>query len=757
MIVKVNKKKLSNRLIPLLVVLTSVLGMSFLCPPSLPAFEQKVPEKVPLRVPHLVDNTKIHVDGRLDEPFWGEALVMELGYEVRPGENIKPPVRTEVLMAFTDTHFYVGFRAYDPEPSAIRAVYTDRDNFPDHDFVGIILDTFNDKRRTYDFYCNPFGIQADGSQTATDWVEWDAIWDSAGRITDKGYMVEMSIPFSAMRFQRAKGDQVWGIDAIRCYPRNVRHFISIFPWDRNNYCYMCQFEKLIGFEGARPGKNVELDPTLSTVMTQEKEPFLAGDFVDSDRVEPGLTARWGFTPNLTLSAAINPDFSHVEADVAELDINRKFAIYYPEKRPFFMEAADIFKTPFAVFYTRSLADPDWGIKLAGKEGVNALGLYSVQDRMTNILIPGSYSSLSTSIDQEAIGSVLRYRRDIGTMSTLGVLITDREGDDYFNRMAGFDAFFRLDRKKHVSLQFLGSQTRYPGQFAATYGQPEESFTGTALNFVFRHESRDIGYWVSYQQITPEFRADLGFIPQVGFRNVTAQFILASWKNPGHWYTFMNLAPTVEYEVDYNDNLIYKDFKLTYTYAGPWQSSLKLVGILGQRSYLGNVFDTDSINFYTSIQPSGVFQFWLNGSYGDYIDYDNVRPGTRWLLNPGVFIKTGRHFSINLDHAFERFTVEAGRLYTANVSNLQLVYQFSRRAFLRSILQYVDYNYNVDNYLFPLDPRFKHFFTQILFSYKINPQTMLFLGYSDDYYGFSAISLTQNNRTLFLKIGYALVL
>jgi hypothetical protein len=113
-------------------------------------------------------------------------------------------------------------------------VYTDRDNFPDHDFVGLVLDTFNDERRSYDFYCNPLGIQTDGSETPQGWVEWDAIWNSAGRITGDGYIVEMAIPFSSLQFQRKKGDQVWGIDAIRIYPRNLKHTISLFPKDRNN-------------------------------------------------------------------------------------------------------------------------------------------------------------------------------------------------------------------------------------------------------------------------------------------------------------------------------------------------------------------------------------------------------------------------------------------------------------------------------------------------------------------------------------------
>lgn len=738
-----------------LVVPAALCGVSAANLPQDPKAPKEI-EKIPLRVPKV--KGRIRMDARLDEEFWQKALVVELNYEVMPGENITPPVRTEVLLVYTDTHLYAAFRAYDPEPSAIRAVLADRDHFPDHDWVGLVLDTFNDQRRTYNFYCNPLGIQADGMQNPNGWVEWDAIWDSAGRINGRGYVVEMAVPFSSLSFQRKKGNQVWGVDARRSYPRNVRHTISLFPWDRNNNCLMCQMEKLIGFAGAKPGKNLEFDPTLSTLVTRERESFPAGTFSEKEnKIEPGLTAKWGFTPNLTLNAAINPDFSHVEADAAQLDINTQFALYYPEKRPFFMEGAGIFNSPLAAVYTRSLADPDWGIKLTGKEGPHTIGFYSVRDNITNLVFPGSHFSDSTSLDMKTTGTVLRYRLDVGKASTVGFLVTGREGDDYFNRLAGIDAYLRLSRKKQVNVQFLGSQTRYPLQVAVNHEQPGDSFTGTALDVLFSHESRNFGYNVSYRQVDPNFRADLGYIPQVGYRNITGSLIFTSWRNPGHWYTSINVIPSFAYETDYDGELIYKTFNLTCNYNGPAQSVFTLTGCLGKQSYLGNIFNIDHVEVSFSMQPSGALNLGLNGIAGDHIDFANNQAASRFKLNPFISYKIGRHIFIQLDHVLERLNVEAGHLYTANVSNLKAVYQFSRRVFLRTILQYIHYNYNVENYIFPRDPKFKHLFTQLLFSYKINPRTVLFLGYSDDYYGYLQIPLTQANRTFFLKIGYALVL
>jgi hypothetical protein len=170
-----------------------------------------------------------------------------------------------------------------------------------------------------------------------------------------------------------------------------------------------------------------------------------------------------------------------------------------------------------------------------------------------------------------------------------------------------------------------------------------------------------------------------------------------------------------------------------------------------------VFDENTFYFSISARPSGPFYFRLWGIFGDRIDFSNVQPGNRLLLNPIIQYNVGRRLYFGIDHLFERLNVEGGRLYTANLSNIRMSYQFSRKIFLRVILQYANYTYTPELYSFPVDPKYKNLFSQVLFSYKINPRTVLFLGYSDDYYGSSEIPLTQNNRTFFMKIGYALVL
>jgi hypothetical protein len=747
--------KKNKVLLPFLFIMFTLIYLFVI--PGLVEGVNSIPWKTLHRVPEV--NSKVKIDGVLNEKVWQEAMVLALNYEVEPGENIAPLVKTEVLLACSTNYLYAAFRAYDPNPSEIRARLTDRDNIRNDDYVGLVLDTFNDSRRTYNFYCNPFGVQAEKIINAQG-VEssWDTIWNSAGKINKEGYIVEMAIPFSSLRFQHKKGDQVWGIDAVRNYPRSLEHVIGLFPRDRSNNCYMCQADKVSGFTGAKPGKNLEFDPTFSTLLTQERERFPEGRFVKkTGKLDPGVTVRWTFTPNLTLSAAINPDFSHVEADAAQLDINTQFALYYPEKRPFFLEGSSIFLNRNNLIYTRTLADPNWGIKLTGKEGAHAIGFFSVQDNITNFIFPGNQVSQSTSLDTNNQATVLRYRWDLGKSSNLGVVITDREGENYYNRLASIDGDIKITRKDQIRFQAIASHTHYPDHIALEYDQPLGNFKGTGFSCIYSHDTRNLSWYVDYQFSSPQFRSDLGFVTQVDFRFYNVGLNYTWQRNPGYWYTRLNIRTIAQLEKDNNNNLIQKNVSFLFNYAGPVQSFLNLYLHIGERKFMGGHFIENFLNFNTGFRPSSALFFTIKGALGDQIDYANGRGGKRFMVNPILEYNLGRHLSMGFDHVFERLKIDSGRLYTANLSNLRLVYQFNRRTFLRAILQYVHYDYNSKLYTFEIDPKFKHFFSQILFSYKINPHTVLFLGYSDDYYGYRDIRLTQKNRTFFLKIGYALVI
>jgi hypothetical protein len=738
--------------------LTVILILISLTNP-LPAqkFEIEAPrENTPYRVPKV--NSTINVDAFLDEPFWEEAVKIDANIEVRPGENIEAPVKTEVLLAYDDSQIFVAFKAFDPDPSQIRAHYCDRDKIFDDDWILILFDTFNDQRRTYDFACNPLGIQSDFIETTTSGSsgDWDAIWESDGRITDEGYIVEMAIPFSSLNFPATEGDQIWGFDAVRSYPRTVRHHIGVFPRDRNNNCYMCQSEKLIGFAGASPGNNIEIVPTVSALVTQERADFTVGKFVETERrTEPGVTAQWGITPNITLSSTINPDFSNIEADILQLDINNQFAIYYPEKRPFFLESADFFNTPLTTVHTRTLADPQWGIKVSGREGIHTVGVFSAQDEITNYLFPGSESSNSTLLEKHSQGSAVRYKADISESSNIGLLMTDRRGDNYLNQLASVDGDFKFTKTDRFIFQVLGSQTQYPDYIASEFDQPTHQFKGKAYRVYYSHRTSNFEIYGKHRDIDNNLRADLGFISQTGIKYTEIGGRYMWRRDPGHWYNWLSLQASYDYRRDQNNQLLHRAWTGGGSYEGPLQSHISWYGEIGEDHYDGRLFKMNWMRGCFGLRILAPVWFHFSWRYGDQIDYANSRPGTRLQVQPTVHLNLGLRLRVELDHTYEQLDVQPGRLYTANINRIKLVYQFTKRLFIRTILQYRHYKRNAFFYIDEVDPKSESLFNQFLLSYKINPQTVFFLGYSDDYYGDQSIGLTQTNRTVFCKIGYAL--
>ena len=711
--------------------------------------------------PYIVPGTRfeITVDADLSEEAWQDALVLELKYEVRPGENVTPPVRTEVLLTYNSTNFYAAFRCYDPKPSAIRAHLRDRDTLGGDDWIALILDTFNDERRSFDFIVTAQGVQFDQIESQSGEDEgWDTIWDAASRITDWGYLVEIAIPFSSLRFQRQSGPQIWGFDAVRRYPREHAYHIGLFPRDRSNNCYMCQAVKIKGFEGASPGRNVEIDPTVIAFRSEDRPDFPQGNLKKrSQETELGLTARWGVTPNLTFNLTANPDFSQVEADAQQLDINEPFALFYPERRPFFTEGTDFFAALKNIIYTRTMRDPAWGLKLTGKEGANTIGAYVVRDEITNLIFPASQRSSSTSLDRENTSSVFRYKRDFGSRYTAGLLATDREAKNYFNRVFGFDLDFRFTPTNQIQLLVLGSSTKYPNEVTQSFNQSTGTLNDRLLSFEYDHYTRTWGWWADYEEAGSEFRADLGYFPRVGYRNVEGG-VLHNWNAaPGSWWSSFRVGSEFNYFEESDGKLLNQQASLWFSYGGTMQSSLFLRGWRTREAYANQEFDITYFLIQGGIWPTSNLQLNAYTMFGDQIDYANTRLGKRFRLNPWLTYNLGKHLRLSLDHTYERMTVQEARLYTANISQLTAIYQFNVRTFFRTIIQYVDYEYNPSNYTFNIDSEDRRFFTQLLFSYKFNPRTVLFLGYTDNYQGSQDFELTQSDRTFFIKLGYAWVL
>jgi hypothetical protein len=703
----------------------------------------------------------VAIDGVLDDAIWRDALALPLTIETYPRENQAAEVETIAYLVENGAQLLIAFDAHDPDPDSIRAYLRDRDTAYNDDFVGVVLDTFNDQRRAFEFFANPFGVQMDLIQDDVNRNEsdsWDAIWESAGEINPRGFAVEMSIPFSQLRFPRTAGDQTWGIDVLRFRPREQRVRISNNAQDRNRSCYLCQFGTFTGFANAEPGKALEIVPTLTATRTDTTAspgttPLERGDLDP----EAGLGVRWGITPDLTLDVALNPDFSQVEADVAQLEENTQFALFYPESRPFFLEGAEYYASPLQAVFTRTVADPDVGLKFTGRPGDNTVGMFATVDAVTNLLFPGDLRSQTHSLDQNVDGFVGRYTRGFGRASTIGALVTSRQGDGYSNEVAGIDGRYFINDQSQLRFQYLDSRTQYPEDVAVQFGQPTGELAGGAWRLDYRYGSRNwfAQYWI--QDLDPLFRADSGFITRVGVVQERFEMSRTWYGDPSSWYTDFRIGAQGT-RVDRSDGqLLERTFQPTFSFNGPWQSFAR-IGVGPRKEYWdGQVYDMNNGFMFSQFRPRSGLTVQLQVNRGDQIDYANSRVGDQRRIQPQIDWNATRHLLVRLRYTSDRLSAKDGpTIFDAKLTDLRLTWQFNVRSFVRLTVQDQDIERNVEVYADRLtDPTTSTLATEVLYSYKLNPQTVLFAGYSensieDDF----TRDLEKTGRTFFLKLSYA---
>jgi hypothetical protein len=706
--------------------------------------------------------SSIKVDGMLDEEAWRSAAVIPLPYEWAPGDNVPPPVETDCLITFDGKNLYVAFRAHDPKPSDIRAHLMDRDDTDtliQDDHVGVMIDTFNDERRAFQFRINPLGVQADAIFSEQDGVEdfsWDMIWNAVSRITADGYIVEAAFPLKQLRFQAGEGPQTWGFEAFRSWPRNVRHRISSQARDRNKGCLLCQEHKITGLEGLAQGRNVELDPTATFSRTDELTSPEAGGLTRGDPdAELGLTGRWSFTSSMTLNGTINPDFSQVEADVAQLDVNQRFALFYPEKRPFFLEGIDYFVTPIQSVFTRTVADPYYGVKVTGKQGGNAIGVFATRDSINNLVFPANQGSSEASLEDDVSTVVGRYRRDIGSSSTIGALYAGREGAGYHNRQIGADLFWRPTQSDAFRVQYIRTDTQYPEAVAADYGQPKEAFAGNGTWIDYQHITEKWMAFGSYEAYDSGFRADSGFVPRVDVRTLAGQAQRNWYRGAGGWFNTLDVGAIALRTTDDGWTLTDQTVAAYVNYTGPYQTQFRFNLPRDLTVFEGVQYEYYRPVVSFGIKPSGRSALSVRWRFGGGVDYANNRPEASVVqVAPAVEYRPASRVSLQLSYNLDQLSVAGGRLYRANLAQLKAIYHINVRTFVRAILQYTDISRDPDLYLFPVESRTRRFFSQYLFSFKLNPQTVIFAGYSDNAAAARSNDLQQQNRTFFVKLGYA---
>lgn len=704
----------------------------------------------------------IEIDGDLTDPGWQGAARATDFSETFPEERGKPPVRSEVWVTYDESNLYLAFLAYD-DPSSLRASLRDRDEMWSDDYFGVLIDTYGDAAWAYFLFANPLGVQGD-SRFATAGGEddgFDIIYEAEARITEIGYQIEMAIPFASLRFPDREV-QTWRVNFWRTRPRGSRATYSWAALDRDEQCFLCQFGTLTGIEGAKPGGALELLPSVvasqSGALQDASDPRSGFDEGGLDG-EVSLGARYAFTSGLTAEASFNPDFSQVESDVAQIDVNTTFALFFPERRPFFQEGSDLFETFFDVVYTRQINDPQFATKLVGRLGRTNVAYMAARDENSPLLLPFQERSF---IGQAArsISNIARVRQTFGSRSYVGALITDRrfENGGGSGTVAGVDGVFRLFDNYRLEYQLLASHTREPDAAGATSDLEGETFDGGRHTGVFdgesfwgyaqytsfersaRHWEFDFDYWAS----SPTFRADNGFESRNDYRRVSMWQGVTFWPGTALVDRF---TPGVYVQRNWN-----------------WDGVRKRQIIEPNLSF--SLTAQTSLNFWYDIveERFGGVDFGNVNHWGMFVNSNFSDP-----VRLGFFLSTGRSIARNEDPVvlgegtngevfatfkpIQRLVIQPSvqfaelselrsgdQIFSGYILRMRSTFQFTRELFLRLVVQYNDFAESLS-----VEP---------LLTYKVNPFTLFFIGATSGYENFDDPNeFAQTSRQFFAKFQY----
>jgi hypothetical protein len=475
------------------------------------------------------------IDGRLDEEIWQTAPVLKDFYQTNPGNNIAASKPTEVRLGYDEKNLYIAFKCWD-EPDKIRATVAKRDEVFGEDNVRVWLDTYNDQRRAYVLGFNPLGIQQDGIYTEGRGADFsvDIVMESKGVIESWGWSVEIKIPFKSLRYTAGKG-KFWGFNAARNIDRLNDELDQWLPDDRNISGFLIKHGKITGLEEIKTERTIEVVPSVTLSESGNRRrtilqsvvnnlppgaAFDPGRFVNSGvNQDIGVNLKFNLTPNVTLDAAYNPDYAEIEADAAVVTANQRFPIFFQEKRPFFLEGADIFQDQLQTFYSRQIVDPDIAVKLTGKSGKNTFGLLAASDNA-----PGNYSEEDRNdpgirpsgefLDKNAQFLVARLKRDVGRENYLGFFGTLRSFPRQHNVTAGFDGKFKLNPATTLVFEAVGTTSRRNFYDPETNRAPYRTGNGFGYYFSLDYTTDRHGWFFESLGRSQFYRADSGFTRRV---------------------------------------------------------------------------------------------------------------------------------------------------------------------------------------------------------------------------------------------------
>jgi hypothetical protein len=746
-----------------------------------------------------IPNAGIDVNGRIDEPAWQQAALLNGFTQFDPIEGSPASQNTEVLVFIDSDAIYLGVRAYDTNPEQIRATLSERDSYAfSDDYIRFILDTFNDQRRAYVFTVNPFGVQHDGLWNESGGGTGmrgrgmhspiddapDFLWDSDAHVTEWGYEAELRIPFKSLRFPE-QDTQTWGFQVERNIQRNG--FKSSWaPVTANVANKLTQAGRLNDLHDLDMGLFMELNPVLTGAWNGAIDPD--GVFQHDDPTgEFGFNATYGVTSNLTADATYNPDFSQVEADAGQIQVNERFALFFPEQRPFFLEGTEIFGMPKHLVYTRTVENPIAGGKLTGKVGGLNLGYLGAVDETFTEDAPNVYVNM------------LRARADVGRSSTMGVVYTDRTvGASDFNRVAGADVRLQLQGRYTITLMGAKSFTN-----EAAF---ENRLDGGMMSARFERAGRTFSFNAELEDSEAEFVPGSGFFQRIGQAQINSRASYTWFGKRGA--LLEQIAPSIEAKAYWDHDRFWDGERLG---EGEVQLSSR-VSFKNNITLFGNY--KQSLYDYRPEQYDGLFVQQPDGSLDSFVPdqslfsglpsltvglwmnkWQRVRGNVRytWSDTPifdrgyGVAVDLARsgsaHASLNL-YPTRALSGEVGVTYSrlerqrdgvqhseAVIPRVRAQYQFTRALFLRSIFEYGTqvsleltdpetglpvYGCSTSECVARGGSESHDFRIEALMGYEPSPGTVFFFGYTRQMkdasaFGFENVRPTRDG--LFMKLSY----
>ena len=682
--------------------------------------------------PTKISDNSMTIDGIINQEEWEKAVKIDLNYETKPGYNTKPIVETSGYILYSDYHIYLRFDAKTRE--TVRASVRKRDDFGifNDDIIGIVIDTYGDGRNNLFIGSNPYGSQMDVRvlnsivEESRYEISYDLEYESSGSINGNSYQIEIKIPFSSLPFPNGK-DQKWKFKFFRKY---IDYELSSSREDRDNSCVTCQFEDNILFRDIKIEKKFDLIPYVTSSVEGSKNSL--GNKIKYGKIKNniGLSLNAELSKSLSLELAVNPDFSQVEADVTQIDANSAFSLSYPEKRPFFNKGTDILKLnspDLQPFYSRSINDPVFALKLLNQGKKSRLFYLSSIDNNSPYLIAGRYRSYFGE-GKKSFVNVLRYQRLLNNGSKIGFLSTTRhyDGGGYGNLFA-IDGLFQLTKNIRLSFDIIKNLNEEPinnwidsddyfNEY--TVRLDGEKFNGNGLLIGLSRTTENWHSYLSYKYIDPNYRADVGFAVKNDRKWLTYFQSYTSYKESGF---LRNMTYSLKYDMLHNFNnkldVISLDGKIAGSFKGNTEISFThdydFVSYYLDKKYSN--YGSTRISIITS--PIELISFDSNISFGKEVAFNDENPelGEEFNFRATLRLQLNNNLSINNLFSFSRLKEinKTEYYYRGFINRFDTKYQFSKFIGLRLAAEYNDFSESI--------------FLQPLFEWTPNPFTIFYIG------------------------------